>query len=150
MYSCNQKETVYIDVPVLMEGFDYYVEFEASYQERLNSSKILLDSILIDLSKLEREIASSGDDSNEELFEQKKSHYFQLKENNSNALDEFYSAEMQKISTRLNSYINDFGIENEYKYILGAGGQGVMLYADTSLNITNQVLLYANRKYAGF
>lgn len=61
----------------------------------------------------------------------------------------------QELSARYTNdiwkYINDevakFGEENGYDYILGATGSGSLMYADSSRDVTNDVIKYINQKY---
>ena len=55
----------------------------------------------------------------------------------------------QQVWTRLNQYIKDYGREYEYDLILGAKGDGNLMYADDRLDITEEVLEYVNKKYDG-
>lgn len=55
----------------------------------------------------------------------------------------------EQIWERLNVYVRDYGISQNYDIILGAKGDGVLMYADEKMDITNEVLKYANKKYEG-
>lgn len=144
--SCNQQEQVYVDSNEVMENFEFYKEFEKEYKNRLTFSKTYLDSILYDLSVEERFIENNNTD---DIHLQNKERYYLLKEEHSEALNLFYEEEMQKIMLRLNGYFEDYGNEMQYDYILGANGQGVMLYADSTKNITKQFINYSNERYNG-
>lgn len=53
------------------------------------------------------------------------------------------------IWSRLNPLIQEYGKENKYKMIFGANGTGNLLYSDSSLDISNSLIKYVNKKYNG-
>ena len=55
----------------------------------------------------------------------------------------------EDIWVQLNKDISDFAIENSYDIIWGANGNGSLMYADSSLNITPLLIEYSNRRYEG-
>jgi outer membrane protein len=63
--------------------------------------------------------------------------------------NEYITAEETKIWTQLNQYITEYGKTKDYEYILGANGSGSLMYADSTLNITEEVTAFANKKYSG-
>lgn len=55
----------------------------------------------------------------------------------------------QQIWKQINTYVNDYGKENDYEMIFGANGSGSLMYASDAVNVTEEVLEYLNRRYAG-
>ena len=55
----------------------------------------------------------------------------------------------QAVINDINAFVKEYGKENGYKIILGARGNGNIMYADSSKNITKEVLIYLNKKYQG-
>jgi Skp family chaperone for outer membrane proteins len=51
------------------------------------------------------------------------------------------------IWSRINAEVADFAKENGYTIILGASGDGNLMYAADSHNVTEQVITYMNSKY---
>lgn len=47
----------------------------------------------------------------------------------------------------LNQHIKAFGREKGYDYIYGASGQGNLMYADSTLNVTQKVIDFVNARY---
>lgn len=50
---------------------------------------------------------------------------------------------------RLNEYINEYGKANSFSYIFGASGNGSLMYAEETNDITEAVIVYVNKRYAG-
>jgi outer membrane protein len=55
----------------------------------------------------------------------------------------------QDIWAFINEAIAQYGKENKYDYILGTSGTGNLMYADSTNNITPQIVTYINNKYKG-
>lgn len=50
---------------------------------------------------------------------------------------------------RINGFVKEYAEENEYDLILGASGDGSLMYATDTLDITDELILYCNTKYSG-
>ena len=55
----------------------------------------------------------------------------------------------KQIWKQVNQYMKDFGVENNYTYILGAEGSWQLMYAKENNNITKEVVEFINKKYKG-
>ena len=55
----------------------------------------------------------------------------------------------QQVWLRLNSHIKEYAKSNNVKVILGANGNGNIMYARDYLDITDKILQYSNEKYEG-
>lgn len=148
--SCSdtQPEQVYVDTNRLMQEFDYYTEFEKTYQKRFEQSKSVIDSIQFQLQLKANQFTASNTQPDEQFLREQQ-RLFQLKQQQDESLGVYYDQQMGKITQRLNTYIKAFGEKHQYPVILGANGQGVLLYADSTLEITDQVIDFVNQRYAG-
>ena len=54
-----------------------------------------------------------------------------------------------QIWTQINTYVKEYGQQNDYSYILGANGSGSIMYGLESQNITDVVIEFVNKKYEG-
>ena len=61
-------------------------------------------------------------------------------------LSDQYTAEIWK---QINSYLIEFGKENNYDFILGAKGDGNLMYANDQSHVTEDALIYINSRYDG-
>lgn len=52
-----------------------------------------------------------------------------------------------QIWSRINQYVTEYGKLNNYELILGATGNGNIMYAENSIDITDDFIIYANSKY---
>jgi outer membrane protein len=61
-------------------------------------------------------------------------------------LSEQYTADIWK---QINQWVNEFGKQNGYDFILGAAGNGSLMYANEANDITEEVIVFLNKKYQG-
>jgi outer membrane protein len=59
-------------------------------------------------------------------------------------LSQRYTADIWK---RINQYLSDYGKENGYAFIFGATGDGSLMYAGESNDITDEVIKHINKSY---
>lgn len=59
------------------------------------------------------------------------------------------SALSARVWDRLEQYIKEYGREHDYKFIHGMKGDGALLYGKEGVDITKEVLEYANARYGG-
>jgi hypothetical protein len=59
-------------------------------------------------------------------------------------LSEQYTADIWK---RINTYMIEFGKEHNYTFVLGATGNGNLMYASEALNVTPDAIEFINKKY---
>ncbi len=57
-----------------------------------------------------------------------------------------YTADIWK---QINQWVNEYGKKKGYDFILGAAGNGSLMYASEIHNITDQVIVFINKKYQG-
>jgi outer membrane protein len=61
-------------------------------------------------------------------------------------LSDKYTADIWK---QINQWVNEYGKQNGYDYVFGAVGNGSLMYAKEANDITNEVVLFINKKYQG-
>lgn len=150
--ACSTKEEmVWIELGKTFEAFEMKKELEQKYNKTEQARKVIIDSLQFELQVLTRQIkAEKGKDKEKlALYEVKREHYYRQKEafENENAvLQQQYNAQ---ILTQLNQYLKDYGEKKGYGYILGADGNGNLMYATDKNNITEDVILFINEKYNG-
>lgn len=75
--------------------------------------------------------------------------YVGLKENLEQFNQQFAMEQSSKIWKRLQTYIEAFSKENNYKLLIGSDQKQMVLYADANSDVTNKLINYANSKYEG-
>lgn len=55
----------------------------------------------------------------------------------------------RQIWERINNYVKDYAEENNYDMVLGANGNGNLMFATDTLDITDELIQYCNTNYNG-
>ncbi|WP_278008810.1 OmpH family outer membrane protein [Flavobacterium gyeonganense] len=61
----------------------------------------------------------------------------------------FGSEQSSKIWARIKSYTAEFSKEKNYELVIGTDSKQDVLFADEKIDITNELLVYINKKYEG-
>lgn len=146
VYSHFKKaKIVYVDNVEVFSSFKMKAELEKKYKEVEGIRKSILDSIY---NEIRIKIGSSASENKDLLNEMKRSYLIKKesfeKENNATMTE--YN---EQIWNQINEYTKKFGEENDYEFILGANGQGVLMYAKGTKNVTKELVEYVNAKYNG-
>lgn len=138
--SKNNDKIVSVDNLKLFEGFKMTKEMKSIGNKEYASKKTHLDSIYLklqeqDLDKNTKEVLMKEFVSKREEFEQFN--------------QSFAIQESDKIWKRINSYVKEFAKEKDYKIVLGSENSREVLYTSETIDITNELLLYINKRYEG-
>ncbi len=145
----GSQKVAFIDNAKLFNSFAGKKELEARLKKQEGDTQAILDSMQVDIKAMESKLAGISDAPLREKYQQKAMAFLQLQEefaNKNQLLDQQYTNE---IWLQINQYVQDYGKENKYDFIHGASGTGSMMYADKGFDITEQVLQYINKRYAG-
>lgn len=128
----------YVDNTVLFSDFLMTKEMQAKSSKKIQQQEQTLDSLYRVIQTKEANL--SENDRN--LLSQELNQLQQIKK-------QYSDQTMQQVWSRLNQYVQLYGKENGYTFILGAQGTGNVMYAEEAINITDEVLKFANYKYQG-
>jgi outer membrane protein len=145
--SKENKKIGYVTTLKVFEEFALKKELEGDYKKMQIIRQTYLDSIKLNVQTLS--VLEGKDLNREEKIDRLKKAYL-LKENQFNQENEnLYSQYNEQIWNQLNQYVQDFGKEQGYDYLLGASGQGSIMYAKENEDVTKEVIEYVNNKYRG-
>ena len=137
----TSKKIVYVDSVKLFDSFSMTKEVKRIGDKEFNTRKAIVDTLY---SKLQSSTISESQ--KKELMPQ----FVQQKEYLEQFNQTFAVNEVPKIWSRINGYAKEYGKENNYQLILSSGNQQSVLFADEKIDITNNLLVYINKKYEGF
>ncbi len=140
----KKDKIVYVDNIELFSGFKMKLELEKKYKDVENVRKSILDSLLNEI-KLKVELKNEHED----VLMMMKKEYLMKKEMFEKENTETMTQYNEQIWSQLNEYTKQFGDENQYDYVLGANGGGVLMYAKDTKNVTKELLEFANKKFNG-
>lgn len=143
IYLLQQKKSIcFVDNGKLYDGFTLKKEYEKQIEKLRMSRKNMLDSIEFSIKQFEsRNLENESKFAQEYYMEKAK----QFEEDEENLLAEYN----QQIWKRLNQYAIDFAKEKNVDILLGASGNGNLLFGNEKIDLTNDLIAYSNKKYNG-
>lgn len=132
LYLKAPKQHVYLENAKLFEQFEGKKELETKLLNIKSANKLYLDSIRTLVSNQETEL----------YYRQQ----LLVKEEEEEQLTIQYNTQ---IWNQLNSYIKEYGKAHDYDFIYGVVGNGSMMYARQELDVTDEIIEYANKTYEG-
>lgn len=141
----HPNKVVYVDNLELFSGFHMKAELEKKYTEAEAQRKAILDSIYRDIKVNVEMKGISGSESIALMKRQFLMKKEQFDQENTQTRNDYNT----KIWNQLNEYTREYGKEQGYDFILGANGQGVLMYANELKNITPDLIRYVNQKFDG-
>jgi outer membrane protein len=137
----NNQEVVYVDSVKLFSGFNMTKDIKKIEEAKINKQGKELDSLYAifqvvtdketpPFKNLQQQIANKS-----KVFQELQDNYKYTLSN--------------KVWKRLNAYVKEYAQNNSLKIVLGANGYGNVLFGDESLDITDQILEFSNKKYEG-
>ena len=147
----NRNKVVYVEMGKIYEGFSLSKELNTELQNVLGTRKQLTDSLLQDLTKQADELKlqtkkTMVDVERVAKVEQVYLYKKEMMEKDNQAISANYN---DKIWNQINQYIADYGKEKGLTLVLGANGQGNIMYGDETKNVTEEVIAYLNSRYNG-
>lgn len=138
-YLFQSQKTVKVGFIVNQTAFEQFYgkkEMEEKLKALLESDKQLVDSLENRLKK------GTLDEATSRLYKEKLNE-INIKE------QEFSARFTNNIWSQINQYIKDYGEEHHYDFIYGATGNGSLMYANDVRDLTNEIVIYMNKKYEG-
>lgn len=142
----SREKTAYFDYNTAYNECDLKKSLETDLEKLVSSRKSELDSLQMELSFLSNKI-QTGETNDAELttFEDLKNRYLTMQnryEEENIRLKETYFAQ---IRTDINEKAKSFAAANGYDYLFAAVGDGSLMYANESDDVTSQFLDYLNK-----
>lgn len=153
--SCNKSDRKigYIDINIINKEFIVAQQFEEHLKQFENkiTSELLRKQMELNLStealKKKQDKGDKIDQSilqtlflEQEKFEKTKKEKLQEAKDTT-----LYYREL--LNTEINKNVFNFGKENHFEIIYNPAGSGVFMYADSTLDITSEVVKYLNQQY---
>lgn len=139
----EKNPVVYVDNVKLFNGFNMAKDLSASHTKKMNKQRKRVDSIYQEFQKY----AQAKD---EKQVEQTR-HVLQNEDKLLTDMQEYFKNEVsQQVWQRINTSLKKYGEKQGYELVLGANGNGSVMYANqATVDITDSFLAYANAEYEG-
>lgn len=130
---CSNNEIAYADIYKVHQEFELqklYANYIKSYKDSASA-------------QIENYLMTVAPDDTASIEAMKRSFYETVQKSVSLKTDSLNAI----IWKRLNPLIQEYGREKKYKMILGANGSGTLLYSDSTLDISDDLIKYVNDEY---
>jgi len=134
----SSKRIAYVDLPRMMAEFEMSKEYELKLKSQFQKDQKQLDSLnkaLIELDTIS--------------LEEKRYRYNQTAQ----AFERRYSANTKDLNDqvlrKLNIYMKQYAEYKDLDFVFGAEGSGVIMAANSNLDLTTEAIQYINKKYQG-
>lgn len=126
------EKTAFFYNQKVFDQFDGKVQLEARLKRETEKDKKMLDSLLV--------LIQGGRTDLSPVYEENR----QQSAYNYQQLSDRYTTDIWKY---INEEVSNYGDENGYDYIFGASGNGSLMFADSTHDITQEFVQYLNEKY---
>lgn len=147
----SSQKTSYVNITEVFNQFDFKKQMEKKYLTVKQSRDRILDSLKFNLQAISNRLNTPGykNDTLVTYFNFKKDEFYQ-KSNIFESDNLNYSKQLDaEVLSQLNQYMKDYGKEYNYDFIFGTDGNGSIMYAVDSRDVTKEVVAYINLKYKG-
>lgn len=148
----GQPTIVYVDNQRLFDGFQMKKELEQELLTRKGKQSFLADSLKGELIAMESNFATVAKEKQEQFqkeFLAKRNQWISVTQQMEAAEKELESTYTTQIWNQLNQYVQDFGEQNGFDMIIGANGDGSLMYSKKTMDITDELTTYINKRYEG-
>lgn len=141
--------TVYIDMGRIYEEFHLSIELNAELTKTVAVRKRMLDSLYENLRTETQKSEKLTTISKEAIDHLKKLEEEYLYKRSNIEKENQSQTEIcnEKIWKQINSYVERYGKEMNYNYILGTTAQGNIMYGAKNNNVSDQLIEYINLHY---
>ncbi|MDP3352298.1 MAG: OmpH family outer membrane protein [Flavobacteriaceae bacterium] len=151
--SCTQK-IAFVDVEVLMKGYDETKTMEADLKAKQDKLKFSLDSLALGFQQrvqdYQRKMGSMSPQNRQQIEQKLTQEQQQIQgqqQQASQMLQQISQESFEALSKKVDSFVADYAKDKGFKMILGTNGKGTVMYGDEKLDITEQVLEKLNGAY---
>lgn len=149
-YFTSTDKVGYVLIQKLYDGYKGKQEIEKQLQAIELRQKGILDTLGLTITSLQTQLKSAKGtqvSAIEAALKSKFSDYERLSGEFSNYNSKESKKHVDNLLKQINQYVKDYGETQHYKFILGASGDGSLMYASESLDVTEDVLKYINQRY---
>lgn len=147
----NKPRYAYVVLTEVFDKFQMKKELSQKFEQQTFGMQKGLDSIAFTLQQEATRLEAMENPPQAEVDK-----YLMARENYTARREQFENdrqfqtaAYDKQIIERMSQYVKDYGAQNGYTFIYGDDGNGNIMYADGTTNVTTDVVTYLNNRYAG-
>ena len=152
IYNHFKPKTGYIYIEKVYDSFKGKREIEKELKSIEAKQNGVLDTLKLSITALEekRNGSSASEKANiQNQLDFKLKEYQRLVREFTNYNSEESQKHIDGLLKQINEYVKEYGKKNNYAYIFGAAGNGSLMYANETDDLSEDVIKFINKKYAG-
>lgn len=146
VYNCIPK-TAFVDNQRLFNAFQGRKELEDRLEQEFNRKKLVMDSLGLQIKSLQQTTAASIDQ--QKQLQVMLQRYQQMQQDNQNYYQYKSQEYTEVIWKQISAYTRAYGEEYNYDYVFGIAGSGSLMFGKQHYDITDDVIHFVNKRYAG-
>jgi outer membrane protein len=141
----SEKEVASFNIQKVFEEFDMSKELKAGHDKEVNFRVKEIDSLeaYINVSM------NSADGMTDDDYRASAQRIMVLRKELEELEGNHLAETDQKIQAQLVQYIKDFGKKGEYASLIGYNSDYPVVYSDSTMNVTDELIVFINTKYSG-
>tara|TARA_Y100001934_G_C12193451_1_gene697593 strand:- start:5 stop:604 length:600 start_codon:yes stop_codon:yes gene_type:complete len=154
LVSCENKslKTGYIDINQINKEFKLAIQYDKHIKKLEKEIALKISPLKVELDLFEEKIttlSSSKEEIPQNILENfyRLRHKYSLEEKNAHQIiSDSVELYREKLNAQINKHVYDYAQKNGFDYVYSPAGTGTFMYADSSLNITKEVIYYLNSR----
>ncbi len=154
LVSCGNKplKTGYIDINQINKKYILAIQYDEYIKKLKKEVYVPLISMQKEIKNLKKKIEVANENS-ENISQDLLKKFYTLqqqyisKENKSQKeIQDSVDVYREKLNTQININVYEYAKKNDFHYVYSPAGTGTFMYADSNLNITEEVIYYLNSR----
>jgi len=151
IFQPGKKNVAYVQMESVYNGFQLKSKLETQLKDTEKARQFVIDSLKLQLHQMTLTLQSM------EKVDTSLLRMYNLRQQYLNEQEMQFAEDNQALASeytdqvwgQINQYTRDYGTENGYDYILGASGDGTVMYANETEDITEDLKVYINNRFNG-
>ncbi|SFH37125.1 OmpH family outer membrane protein [Pedobacter insulae] len=139
----------YIETNKVYEGFRMKKGLQQQLESGVQKESERLDSLRMELKMAMLRYENGKDDQLKKAIELKQQELVLREREAKMQYEELADKYDSQIWAQINQYVQEYGKTHGIKIILGANGNGAVMYGTDDKNITEEIITYINKKHEG-
>ncbi|HBG70607.1 MAG: hypothetical protein A2W93_09710 [Bacteroidetes bacterium GWF2_43_63] len=150
----SPQRVAYVNISKVIKEFELSKTYQADIEANVSKQKVFLDSMTVELSTVISELnKSSNGSASFKLIEARRDSLYSriqyLDKAFANNNQEMLNKYNEEVFTQINQYVEEYGKQRNYSLILGAKGDGTIMFGSEEIDITDEIVVFINQAYLG-
>lgn len=155
--TATASRIVYVNTDTLLTNYDYYKDVVKEFENKRFAAENELQrrskSFQNEVALFQRQAQAGGmsqeqGQTKQQQLAQKEQDIMMYRDNSANALAQEQATRTDELISKIQEYLKDYNENDRYDMVIGYSKGGGVLYAKEKMDITAEVLVGLNEKYA--